>query len=323
VRASKEKQLEFHKSRIVKGRALPLPERLRAARGVPQAVVKLASYGQGRSEAMGQVDYISRKGKLELETESGEKLITREEQKVLIEEWARDFDGWRKSRDTVHLVFSMPHGSPPKALQNAVRKVLRREFADHEAVFAIHLDKKHPHAHVVMKMRSRDHGKKLDLRVNDLLHLREVFAHAAREEGVEMAASSRAARGVGRKGMKRPIFYMRRNKLVPRSEKETAQEALFDLQQGRVQEKPWEKAMRERNRQERDAYQAEADKLRVAAQGSQDRELLLRAAADLERFSKTMPTPRTLRQTILAKLGHEVPSSSQDRKQPSQADLDR
>ena len=324
--SGKQLALDFRRTRIVKGHGLSLAERLRAARRVPQAIVKVASYGQGLKEAMGQVSYISRKGKLELETDQGDRLTTLAQQKAVVHEWARDFGHRKNSRDTVNIVFSMPNGSDPEALRRSVRKVLERRFPDHEAVFGIHEEKKHPHAHVVMKMRGRNRKTKLDLRKEDLHHLREVFAEAAREEGVEMAVSPRAARGVGRKGTKRTVYHLRQKKIVPKAEKQTAQDTVVDLQKGSLEEKPWEKAMLKRNRIEREAYQAEAGKLRAAARQTQvDRETLLRAAADLERFAKTMPTPKTLRQTILEKLGQDPPSKSLDRPKSSQSQdgLDR
>ena len=106
------------------------------------------------------------------------------------------------------------------------------------------------------------------------------------------------------------------------AEKETAQETVFELQKGRIEEKPWEKAMQKRNHAEREAYQAEAAKLRAAAarQSQQDRAMLLQAAADLERFSETMPKPKTLRQTILEFLGVSAPSKLQDRKPPAKGE---
>ena len=314
--------LDFGPSRIVKGHNLALQERVRAARGVPQAVVKVVSYAQGKSQVMGQMRYISRKGKLELETDKGERVTTVEAQKALVQKWSWNFDPRKKSRDAVHLIFSMPYGSDPEALRNSVRKVLQREFEGHEAVFAIHQDKKHPHAHVILKLRGRGKDKKRDLRKADLYHLREVFAEAAREEGVEMAVSPRAARGVGRKGMKQVPYQLRQKKMVPKAEKETAQETVFELQKGRVEDKPWEKAMQKRNQAERQAYQAEAIKLRAAAarQSQQDQAMLLQAAADLERFSESMPTPKTLRQTILEFLGSPAPSKPQDRKPPAKGE---
>jgi hypothetical protein len=173
-----------------------------------------------------------------------------------------------------------------------------------------------------MKMQGRKKKKRLRLRKEDLHHLRETFAEAAREEGVELAVSPRAARGVGRKGMKQAPYHLRQKKMIPIAEKETAQETVFELQKGRIEEKPWEKAMQKRNQAEREAYQSEAVKLRAAAarQSQQDRAMLLQAAADLERFSETMPKPKTLRQTLLEFLGVSAPSKLQDRKPPAKGE---
>ena len=86
---SPEKPLDFSPKPLVKGHglvvSLPLAERLRAARGVPQAVVKVAGYGHGAKGAKRLVRYISRKGELPLETELGEVLTTTDQQKALVE----------------------------------------------------------------------------------------------------------------------------------------------------------------------------------------------------------------------------------------------
>ncbi len=304
---SPEKPLDFSYRPLVKGHglvvALPLAERLRAARGVPQAVVKVAGYGHGTPAAKRLLRYISRKGELPLETELGEVLTTTDEQKALVNDWAIDFDARGDSRDTVHLIFSMPPGSSPEALRRTIRTVLQRRFQGHEAVFAIHEDKKHPHAHVVVKMFNVETEKKLRLNRPDLYRLREIYAEAAREEGVEMAVSPRAARGIGRKGSRRVAHQLHRKGIVPRAEKETAREVLESLEKGDLRAKPWEVAMRRRNDLERQAYRTEAERLRTAAlQNVKDRDALLKAAADLERFSRAMPTPKTLRQTMIDQL---------------------
>src|SRR5437867_3806171 len=79
--------LHFPKGRIVKGRGLHIKlsrgERVRTVMGVPQAVVRVISYARGSGVAK-SVDYIDRKGELELETESGERIKGREEAKALV-----------------------------------------------------------------------------------------------------------------------------------------------------------------------------------------------------------------------------------------------
>ena len=80
-----DKERGFHLARAhrVKGRGLyiklPLAERLRVARGVPQAVVKvMKKFPHGARGVKKVMSYISRKGELELETESGDRIKSRE-----------------------------------------------------------------------------------------------------------------------------------------------------------------------------------------------------------------------------------------------------
>lgn len=213
----------------------------------------------------------------------------------------------------------MPAGSNVKALRASVRKVGARAFPDQEWVFAIHQDKKHPHAHMVVKMRGRNKDKKLRLNRPQLYALREIFAEAAREEGVPLAASSRAARGVGQKAESQVLYQMRQKGVIPKVEKQAAEEILHELERGPLTEKPWEKAMRERNERERKAYQEEARVLRasaIKAKAEQDLRLqrqLLKAAEDLERFAETMPEPKSKRQAMLEKAGIKMPHKSQSR----------
>ena len=186
---------------MVKGRGfsfhLPLAERVRAARGVRQAIVKVTSFSHGFRGVRDHLDYISREGELALEKDTGEVLEGREMQKELVADWLVDFDASKKSRDTANIVFSMPPGSNVEALRAAVRNTAAKAFPNHEWVFAIHQDRNHPHAHMVVKMRGKEKGKKLQLKKAELYKLRETFAEASREQGVELAASPRAARGVG------------------------------------------------------------------------------------------------------------------------------
>jgi type IV secretion system T-DNA border endonuclease VirD2 len=313
--------MDFRRSRLVKGRSvhvsLPLAERLRAARRIPQAVVKITSFAHGAKKVRELMQYISRDGKLELESEGGEAINNLDQQRELVARWSKDFDKEPRSRDAAHIVFSMPRGSDPEALRRSVRTVISRHFARHQAVWGIHTDRDHPHAHVILVMRERQKGHKLEFKKPDLYRLREVFAEAAREQGVEMAVSPRAARGVGRKSRKRASYRMKQRGLVPRAEKETAREIMDSVQKGDLLEKPWEAAMRRRHALERQAYHQEAERLRLAAQSNpKDREAILKAVADLEQFAKSLPVPKTLRQSLLERLGastHQKPEISSEK----------
>ena len=161
------KLIELRRGGIVKGLGLYFPislaERLRNARGIPQAVVKVISYGHGSKGVGRTIDYISRKGELPLETETGDIVQGRKDQKELVRTWSRDFDRRKTSRDAVHIAFSMPKGSNPEALRRAVRTVLSRSFSGHESVFAIHEDRPHPHAGLCHSPRHRIRHRPLRL----------------------------------------------------------------------------------------------------------------------------------------------------------------
>jgi hypothetical protein len=146
--------------------------------------------------------------------------------------------------------------------------------------------------------------KKLELRKADLHQLREVFAEAAREQGVMLAASSRAARGIGRKGVKQSLHHLRAKGVVPKVQKQAVEELAEELKLGDLQEKPWEKAMRLRHGLEKKAYLEDAMRIRAAA-GKEDahgKAKFLQAAKDLEQFAKTMAVPKTRRMAWLDKL---------------------
>jgi hypothetical protein len=299
-----EPLLDLGRTHRVKGRGLSisLTERVRAARGMKQAVVKVTGFGRGARGVGKAMDYISREGMLPLEKDSGDLILGREEQKELVKEWSMDFDGFKNSRDTAQIVFSMPPGSKVEALRAAVRTTGERAFPGHEWVFAIHEDRAHPHAHMIVKMRGKEKGKKLQLKKADLRELRSLFAEASREQGVMLAASPRSARGVGQKAERQDIRQLKQRGIRPEVEKKAAQEAAMELTRGDRQEKVWECAMRGRNERERAAYREEARKLRARAaieqQDQKKQKTLSRLAGDLERFAETMPKPKTRRQVL-------------------------
>lgn len=317
-----EPLLDLGRARKVRGRGfefrLPLAERVRAARGIPQAVVKVTSYASGKAHVAGHLRYISRNGQLPLETDRGEELTT-EGRQMLLEDWAADFDGRPRSRDAAAIVFSMPPGSRVEALKGAVRTTLARSFPDNDWVFAIHEDRDHPHAHTLVKMRGRESGKKLRINKPELYRLRETFAQAAREQGVKLAASPRAARGIGRKGLRQGMHHLRKKGVTPRLEEAAVREAATDIRKGTLQRKPWEKAMEQRHLLEKEAYRKAGRMLRKAAakRTGAEQEKLKEAARDVERFADTLPEPKSRRQAFIEG------ATGRPLKRGSQQDADR
>ena len=78
----------------------------------------------------------------------------------------------------------------------AARQFFREAFAEnHDYVFAAHTDTANFHVHVVVEMAGQD-GKQLRIGPPDLQALRELFAEKALEQGIELDASPRWARGL-------------------------------------------------------------------------------------------------------------------------------
>jgi len=325
-----EKEEEFKlggRTRHVKGRGIyfriPREERLRAARGVPQAIVKVSSFSRGPKNLADNLRYISRSGEIVLEKDTGEIIQTLQDQKDLIASWSIDFDTRKRSRDASNIIFSMPPGSPVESLKAAVRTTGHRAFPDHEWVFAIHTDQPHPHAHMSLKMRGNTKGKKLELRKGDLRELRSIFAEAAREQGIELACSSRAERGVGRKSTRQPLCHLKKKGIKPEVDKKLRQEAVQELLKNDWTKRPWDIAMEKRNALERKAYQDESRKVQEAAFQSQnqtERDELFTASSILQGFALKMPHAKSKRQAFKEARWREVEQKRQEKQHSKERD---
>ncbi len=277
--------------RTAKAASISIAERIRAARGVRQAVVKVTSYSHGADACRRHWTYISRKGALALETEAGEVLTTREAQRAALDTWP--LDRRANARDQVNVVVSAPSSASAEAVRRAARTFGQEAFAGQRFVFVLHEDKGHPHVHFAVALRGQ--GRKLDPRLKELHRWRELWAEKARAQGIELACSPRAARGVGRKGQKSPIYHLARRGITP----EVTRLAVKDAAETGA-DTPWERFSRARNSAERLAYRESAARLRATAQGGApaERARLEAAATELEQFAARMPAAKTRRQQM-------------------------
>lgn len=173
----------------------------------PEVMVKVLSRGATHLSAVRKhIDYIHRKGQIDLETDDGQTIRDWNAAEEILIDWDLEVDECRRStrlgsttpkasRLVYKLVLSMPPGTPPEKVLGAVRNFCREEFAlKHRYAMVLHTDEPHPHIHVVVKAMSED-GVRLNIRKDTLRQWRQGFAIHLRALGVEANATPRAIRG--------------------------------------------------------------------------------------------------------------------------------
>ncbi|MCB8835714.1 type IV secretion system protein VirD2, partial [Escherichia coli] len=90
-------------------------------------LVKVTGRKKGAKHLAAHLDYIGRYGDLRLETRDGEEITTKEDAQRIAEEWS-DPLYWRQGTtvSAVSMVFSMPAGTDPETVKQAVREAAER-----------------------------------------------------------------------------------------------------------------------------------------------------------------------------------------------------
>lgn len=131
----------------------------RTVHRTPEVMVKVLNRGAQDLAAVGRhLRYLDRHGELEIETDEGQRFQGRGADAVVLDDWDLDLDEGRRTADLkprgeqkppklVHkLVFSMPAGTPPRKVLEAVRNLAREEFGlKHRYAMVLHTDEPHPH----------------------------------------------------------------------------------------------------------------------------------------------------------------------------------
>ena len=172
-----------------------LSQRVSAARGVPQAVFKISSYSHSGGSAWDRANYVGRDGELEVEAPNGE-MVDQVALEQLVDKWSEEANENSRSRVAMSAMVAFPPDVDQEQATEAARQFFREAFADnHDYVFAAHTDAKHFHVHVVVQMAGHD-GHQLRIGKDEIQDLRELFAAKAHEQGIELDASPRWARGL-------------------------------------------------------------------------------------------------------------------------------
>ncbi|MET3373349.1 hypothetical protein ABIC89_002411 [Variovorax boronicumulans] len=188
---------------------------------VPEVMVKVSGGARDLGGVEAHLRYISRHGKLPLETDEGLAQQGRGAAREIVTDWQLELcrsqckpkpaQGEKDTRaKLVHnIVLSMPAGTPPQKVLAAARVFARENFAlQHRYAMVLHTDQPHPHVHLVVKCEHEfEPGKRLYIRKDTLRLWREQFAALMREQGVAANATPRQVRGQVRKPYRDPIHH--------------------------------------------------------------------------------------------------------------------
>ena len=248
--------------------------------------------------------YISRHGKVELESESVEILEEKDAIAEYFAEWRDEIERGeqrKNRRDTMHLVLSMPAQVDEMSVRRATRDFAAETFGrNHRYLFALHTDTSNPHCHITVLCQGRD-GSRLSPKKADLQAWRETFAEKIREQGHEAEATSRRARGVVRKAQRAVIRHIENGSKAqrPRVSRFRAlqtEDAANELLHGKKHH-PWERNIEERQKTIRESWTAAAEELEKRDAGES-----LGLSQQIRQMLDNMPPVKTERQVLMEEL---------------------
>lgn len=135
---------------------------------------------------------------LALEDDLGIQYKSAFEIQMLYDSWAKDFERKKKGvqapRHAVHIALSAKAELTEKnvdRVKRAARATARKHFGNKgfEFVLGVHQDGAYPHAHLVVKCKNRETGKKLDIRKNDIQQIRKTYARELTARGLDHVAT--------------------------------------------------------------------------------------------------------------------------------------
>jgi Relaxase/Mobilisation nuclease domain len=279
---------------------------LRIVGRTPEVFVKLAGWTHTATNLRERIDYISRKGELEMEDRDSCRIAGRPAVRELADDWnaiaMMDSRHRANSRFSLSIVLGMPAGTDAAVVRDASRAFAREIFVDSfDYVFVLHTDTPHPHVHLIVRALG-DQGQRLHPGPADLEPWRQVFARALRERGVPAEATPRRARGVTLEGEHIALRKIRERHEsgrgpAARVQRDAYREAARAAFAGDSEPRAWEVQIARGQARIRGLYVAQAKLL--AASGESDDQALARAIIE---WVKDMPPPDSRRLMLARQL---------------------
>ena len=140
----------------------------RTVRRTPEVMLKVTGGGTSVGAVAAHFGYISRDGKLEIETDEGVSVKGRDDQKEMLKNWHLELTsssigsptsrrGGTSVKMVHNIVLSMPAPTPPEKVlrSRAASSPARSSALRHRYAMVLHTDQAHPHVHMVVKAEGR------------------------------------------------------------------------------------------------------------------------------------------------------------------------
>lgn len=277
----------------------------RTVRRTPEVMVKVLSKDSNNLRSVARhLNYIGRRGELELETDDGDRVRERDAGRRLLEDWDLDLEqnrrnsklsaGTGRAPKLVHkIILSMPPGTPASGVFAAARNFAREEFAlKHRYALVLHTDEPHPHVHLVVKAVS-EQGERLNIRKATLREWRREFARHLRNQGIAANATERAVRGESRTHKKDGI-YRAAERGDSTHARNRAEGIAADLLSGVVRAEPGKSTLIETRKAVERGWRAVGEVLMAQGRGE--------LASYVSRFITQMAPPRTENESVAFEL---------------------
>lgn len=161
-----------------------------------EVMIKITSNARNKTQLLKHIEYISRKGELELVDADNDIFLGKEDIKDCVESYANipeAFENIRERRETYNMVFSMRdyEECEPEILKQAAFDTIKKLYPDAQFVLALHKDTDNPHCHICLNANKLN-GQRIHIQKKDLFEMRQTFAKALNERGVYALATKRS-----------------------------------------------------------------------------------------------------------------------------------
>jgi len=188
-----------------------VPNIVKAAQGSRPAIFKRIRNGGCKTKrSLGnQLDYVNDKAAFTFSSMtnalSDQAVLTAEEKTAIIEQWSGTWRGTAKLGFTSHMLLSFPKDVSAEQVQDIALDWCAHFFEsghygdEWDYVLAVHTDRDHPHAHILLNNRGRDHGTWFACWAEGVMSpqlMREKQAEIAETYGVALDATTRLERGI-------------------------------------------------------------------------------------------------------------------------------